>query len=206
MGVAHTGTYQFASNLGTPIRFIEAMGYKEAFKDIKPYSQEFDDKWRELAKDPTFEVNQHTYVRNRYYLVQLHYLNVYGIDFSGRGPSIQDMIWSTSVQFGPETSLIVKALRGMNTQEMTDEAIVTRIQDYKIEYNNQLFRSSTAAVRRGTLGRAREEKESLIALARAQKQEKGQQETDNKKDNRLVLFDKLMDALAKYGDKDSSSP
>lgn len=162
------GTYQFASNLGIPAIFLKTMGYDDEFAGIKPYSTEFDQKWRELAKDETFEINQHLFIRNRYYLIQSTHLAVHGIHLESRGPAVRDMVWSTAVQFGPETSLIVRALKHakINLVESNDEDIVRAVQDYKIEFNNQLFRSSSASVRAGTLARAKAEKADLIALAR----------------------------------------
>lgn len=62
--------------------------------------------------------------------------------------------------------MILKALRGKNVQEMTDEEIIGAIQDYKIDYNGQLFIHSSEAVRRGTLERAKQEKEALLDLIR----------------------------------------
>jgi hypothetical protein len=164
----HIGIYQFASNLGIPMRFIETMGYQDDFEGIKPYSVEFDQKWKDLAKDDTFEIDQHLFIRNRYYIVQTEHLARQGIHLSHRGPAVQDMIWSTSVQFGPSTSLIIRALKHakINLDESNDEDIVRAIQDYKIEFNNQLFIRSSQAVRNGTLARAKAEKIDLIALAR----------------------------------------
>jgi hypothetical protein len=164
----HIGTYQLASNLGIPIIFLAAMGYEDDFEGIKPYSAEFDQKWKELAKDAAFGTDQHLFIRNRYYIVQTEHLARQGIHLSHRGPAVQDMIWSTAVQFGPATSLIIRALKHakIDLDEVNDEDIVRAIQDYKIEFNNQMFIHSSQAVRNGTLARAKAEKIDLIALAR----------------------------------------
>lgn len=115
---------------------------------------------------PQFGEAQHNYIKHHYYDVQCDYLIKNGIDLSKKGPAVHDAMWSTAVQFGPETSLIIKALRGHDLAVMSDKDIVEVIQEYKIEYNNQLFKSSSDAVRKGTLARARAERDDLVALAR----------------------------------------
>lgn len=89
-----------------------------------------------------------------------------GVDLSNHGPAVMDAIWSTSVQFGGNTTLIEKALKGRQVSGLSDEEVVTAIQDYKIANNSSLFKSSSAGVRESTLKRAKDEKADLIALAK----------------------------------------
>jgi hypothetical protein len=88
-----------------------------------------------------------------------------GVDLSGKGRAVQESIWSTSVQFGGGTSLIQKALAGKDAQTMSDAEIVSAVQDYKLEHNEQLFKSSSANQRAGTLKRAAQEKADLLQVA-----------------------------------------
>ena len=93
---------------------------------------------------------------------------------SGRGKAVQDAIWSTSVQFGAGQAggkfgavpLIQKALGGRNIDGMSDEQIISAVQDYKLANNDRMFAGSSANIRRGTAARAVQEKERLVALAR----------------------------------------
>jgi len=58
-----------------------------------------------------------------------------------------------------------KALDGRDVATMSDQDIVSAVQDYKIANNDKLFAKSSAAVRDGTAKRAVNEKERLLALA-----------------------------------------
>lgn len=167
-GGASYGTYQLSSKQGTLQKFLKSTKYGEQFAGLTPGSKEFNDKWKDVAKnDETFGAAQHDYIKDTHYNPQMNKLAKGGIDLSKRGAAVQDAVWSTSVQFGGETSLIQKALAGKNVDSMKDEDITAAIQDYKIANNDKLFASSSAAVKAGTLNRAINEKKNLAALANA---------------------------------------
>lgn len=174
-GVSY-GTYQFASANGSVDRFLQATGYDKQFAGLKPGSKEFSDRWKEVAaNDPAFGQVQHDYVKSQYYDKAMSALQREGIDLSGHGRAVQDAVWSTAVQFGAggnstsrgAVGMIRQALQGKDARTMSDAEIVSALQDYKIQNNDKLFRSSSAAVRLGTLGRAQREKEDLLHLAAA---------------------------------------
>ncbi|WP_157129848.1 hypothetical protein [Burkholderia pseudomallei] len=56
-------------------------------------------------------------------------------------------------------------MSSINTGKMSDEQIVSAVQDYKLANNDRLFANSSAAVRAGTAKRANAEKAKLLALA-----------------------------------------
>lgn len=179
-GVSY-GTYQLASNNGSVQKFINAKGYGEQFKGMRAGSREFNAKWQELAKnDPSFAQAQHDYIKETHYDKAQAGLAEQGIDLSKRGKAVQDMLWSTSVQFGAGSAkantgavgMVNKALAGRDIEKMSDEEIITAVQDYKLANNDKLFKSSSANVRAGTAKRASLEKERLLKLAQAEK-EKG---------------------------------
>lgn len=149
------------------------MGYSKEFEGLTVGGAVFDSVWKDLAKDPQFEIDQHAFIKRTHFDPQLEHLHKNGILYHARGKAVHDAIWSTSVQFGPKTSLIIKAIRETEKEPntLTDEEIITTIQDYKIKYNNQLFRSSSEAVRFSTLNRARNEKTSLLALLKKEIEE-----------------------------------
>lgn len=163
-GVSY-GTYQLSSKMGTVDSFVKMMGYSQYFGTAKPGSSLFSALWiKAPEKHPSFGDDQHEFIKRTHFDPQLSHLKKNGIDLFKRGPAVQDSIWSTSVQFGGATNLIVKALRGVDVSKMTDCAIVSAIQEYKIANNNALFKSSSPAVREGTLRRAKSEKADLLKL------------------------------------------
>ncbi|MFM0163827.1 hypothetical protein PQR39_25870 [Paraburkholderia sediminicola] len=168
-GGASYGTYQLASAGGaksTLNKFLAASGYASQFAGMTPGSPEFNAKWKAIAaNDPAFGAAQHDFIKSTHFDPQMALLGKSGIDLSNRGAAVQDAVWSTSVQFGGETSLIKSALAGKDTSKMSDAEIVSAIQNYKIAHNSDLFRSSSAATQASTLNRASVERSRLLALA-----------------------------------------
>jgi hypothetical protein len=168
-GGASYGTYQMSSKRGVAQDFIKASKYKDQFAGLKAGSPEFNAKWKEIAKvDPEFEGDQHAFIKKKHFDPAMASLKKDGIDLSKKGSSVQDSVWSTSVQFGAggANSMFKKALKGKNAAELSDEQIVSAIQDYKIANNDGLFKSSSENIQAGTAKRAVEEKKRLVALAR----------------------------------------
>lgn len=204
LGGASYGTYQLSSNTGTLDRFLEDSGYGDKIESRARSMYEglnkggsydnlnerfrkhyFDMAWRQqAAADPAFAEAQHDFVKRTHYDPAMKVLQSRGIDLSKRGRAVQDALWSTSVQFGAGSirkrngaaGLVEKALAGEDVSKLSDEDIVTKIQDYKIRNNNLLFARSSDSVRKGTLARAYKEKESLLALAAEDKKLKGEKE------------------------------
>lgn len=165
LGGKSYGTYQLTGKALED--FVTKGEFADQFKFLKIKSDEFDERWRELAaKFPEqFGNAQHEFVKQTHFIPQQEFLKRSGIDLSSRGPAVQDAIWSTAVQFGGNTDVIKNALSGKDLTKMSDADIVSAIQDYKIRNNDKLFRSSSAAVRAGTLSRARKEKADLLSIA-----------------------------------------
>ncbi|CAE6901245.1 hypothetical protein [Paraburkholderia domus] len=168
-GGASYGTYQLASAGGaksTLNKFLASSGYASQFAGLTPGSPEFNAKWKQIAaSDPAFGAAQHDFIKSTHFDPQMVLLGKSGIDLSKRGAAVQDAVWSTSVQFGGQTSLIKSALAGKDTSKMSDAEIVTAIQNYKIAHNSDLFRSSSASTQASTLNRASVERSRLLALA-----------------------------------------
>ncbi|MCL4670116.1 lytic transglycosylase, catalytic [Burkholderia pseudomallei] len=173
-GGASYGTYQLSSTQGTVQKFLSSSKYGEQFAGLKPGTPEFDAKWKDVAKnDPAFGDAQHDFIKATHYDPALSGLKGAGIDLSGRGAAVQDAIWSSSVQFGAGNAkrgngaigIFQKALAGRDVSKLSDEQIVSAVQDYKLANNDRLFANSSAAVRAGTARRANAEKAKLLALA-----------------------------------------
>jgi hypothetical protein len=165
-GGASYGTYQLSSKQGTLQNFLKASGYENQFEGLAPGTKAFNQRWKEIAQqDPAFGTAQHAFIKQTHFDPQVARLKQAGIDIAGRGKAVQDAVWSTSVQFGGDTALIEKALKGKDSAKLSDADFVSALQDYKIANNDRLFSKSSNQVRAGTLNRARNEKTQLLSLA-----------------------------------------
>ncbi len=165
-GGASYGTYQLASKTGTLQAFLKSSGYDKQFTGLAPGSKEFNAKWKTLAStDPNFGAAQHNFIQKTHYDPQMRKLAKAGIDLTNRGQAVQEAVFSTSVQYGPGSSVITKALAGKNVAAMSDAQVVSAIQDYKLANNDRLMKSSSADVRAGVAKRIVNEKAVLLGAA-----------------------------------------
>lgn len=168
-GVSY-GSYQLSTAEGTVqefLRFNPSIGAE--FKKLAPGTQAFSDQWKALATaDPKgFHAAQHDFIEHKFYDVQMGRLQGAGIDLSQRGAAVQDLLWSTSVQYrGLTKGIVTGALEGKNLSQLSDAEIASAVQDYKRDHNSTLFASSKA-LWPGLLQRASDEKKDLLALARS---------------------------------------
>ncbi len=174
LGGASYGTYQLSSSKGRVQEFLKKSPYGAEFEGLTPGSQEFNAKWKELgASDKSFGQAQHQFIKETHYDPAMAALKKKGIDLSGADPAVKDMLWSTSVQFGPGSdkkgggapSLISNALKGKSAEQMSGADMINAVQDYKVANNSKLFASSSETVRAGTLRRADAERMTLLAGA-----------------------------------------
>jgi len=183
LGGASYGTYQLASFLpemrkngkarpsakNSPVeQFIKNSKFKDKFTDLTPATPEFDTKWKEVAAQNTkeFKDDQHDYIQRKYYNVMTANLQRAGLDLSKYGPGVQDLVWSTAVQFGPaRVSIFTEPLR--NKSELSDKDIINLVSDYKIAKVDELFKSSSENIRAGVKSRYQSEKQALLALVKS---------------------------------------
>ena len=159
------GTHQLSSNTGTLQRYLAGSPYAAQFAGLAPGSAAFDAKWKALAaSDPAFAASQHDFMQRTHVDPLANRLKSAGMDLSGRGQAVQEMLWSTATQFGPGTDVVKRALSGMDLSSASDAAIITAVQDYKAANNATLFRSSPQ-LQPSLLNRAVSEKSALLALA-----------------------------------------
>lgn len=168
-GVSY-GSYQLSTNEGTVREFLDFDAtYAARFKGLTPGTKAFNQQWETLAKeDPVgFHAAQHGFIQHKFYDVQTARLQVAGIDLGQRGPAVQDMLWSTAVQFrGLTKGIVTGALAGKDLSALSDADIVSAVQDYKIDHNSTLFAKSKS-LWPGLLARAGNEKQDLMDLARS---------------------------------------
>ena len=171
-GVSY-GSYQYATNVGGAAEFVANSRYGSQFKGLQPGTPAFTERWKEVAKDDPagFARDQHDFIQHKYYDVQMSRLQKAGVDLSGRGPAVQDALWSTSVQYrGLTLPVFQKGLaeaygKDVQLSTLTDEQIVRAVQDYKHANVQRHFESSPKQWD-SLRDRALNEKAELVSLAR----------------------------------------
>ena len=165
-GVSY-GTHQLASKTGTLKNYLNSSVYGKEFNGLVPGSPQFTAKWKEIAaREPEkFAHDQEDFIKKTHYLPQVNKLNKAGLDVTSRSPALQSAVYSAAVQFGPSTGLIQNAISANNVDyNAPDEQIIKSIYDYKKKNNDKLFKSSSPAVRKGTLNRAVNEENMVLKL------------------------------------------
>lgn len=167
-GGASYGLYQMSEKAGTIQQYQKYTKYS-VLKGLKPGTNEFNRAWKEVARqDPGgFAEEQHAFIKKNYYDRLSSRLKRKGMDFSSRGRGIQDMIWSTSVQYGNKT-IIESALKGHNVSEMSDAQIISVVQDYKLAHHKEHFASSykKGLKEQSIINRIKQEKLDLLRITK----------------------------------------
>ena len=164
-GGASYGCYQLSSNLGVVQQYILQSKYKDNFVGLNVGTDVFNKKWKKIAEEDKngFALDQHEFIKKTHYDVQLSFLAKNGVNINHKRAAIHDMIWSTSVQYGPYTDLIVKATKELSFDNATDDQIISAVQDYKYNHVESKFRSSPTQWP-GLKSRASDEKAKLLLL------------------------------------------
>lgn len=164
-GGASYGCYQLSSKLGVVQNYIQQSKYKNRFDGLQVGTQAFNAEWKRIANEDEkgFSHDQYLFIKKTHYEVQLEFLAKHGIHINHKRAAIHDMIWSTSVQYGPYTNIIIKSLDGLSFDSATDIQIITAVQDYKYNNVEKKFRSSPT-LWPGLKARAISEKNKLLKL------------------------------------------
>jgi hypothetical protein len=168
-GVSY-GEYQLSSSSGTVKEYLEQSKYKNEFDELTPGTAQFGTKWKEMAKQDGFAEDQHDFIKRTHYDVQVATLKRDGLDLTGRGPAVQDALWSTAVQTRNLTVPIfekgLKAKFGDRYElaKLSDKDIVEAVQDYKHDHTETLFRRSPLQWE-ALKERALQEKADLVQFA-----------------------------------------
>lgn len=157
------GTYQLAHQNAK--KFVEQSPYAKEFQSLTFNSPEWQAKWKEIAKeDPEgFGQSQKSYISNTHYVPQLSKIVNSGIDINKFSPVLQDVIWSTAVQHGPNTDVIVKAYNDAKKilkRDPSDDELITQI------YNERAtrFPSSTPEIRASVQKRFAKERDQALKM------------------------------------------
>ncbi|SDG31798.1 peptidoglycan-binding protein [Dyella sp. 333MFSha] len=167
-GVSY-GTYQLSSAVGTATEYVNWSAYKSQFEGRVPATEAFDEVWSRLARDePAFGTSQHDFIKTTHYDPQMTRLANAGLDLSSRGPAVQDMVWSMSVQYrGNTTGIIDRGLRerfgdGYDLGQVSDKDLIEATHDTKLRHVNQDFHRSSGRIQQNLEFRMQAEKEALV--------------------------------------------
>lgn len=180
LGGASYGTYQFASFLpnkmpsgksrlnseNSPLKdYLNVSKFKSRFEGLEPGTAAFDNMWKTVASQNgnEFKKEQHDFIKAKYYDTMIANLKRQQLDLSSFGPGVQDLVWSTAVQLGPNrTDVFTNSLKGKTT--LTDRDVVELVSNYKVNNVDTYFRSSSSGIREGVKNRWVAEKQDLLKL------------------------------------------
>lgn len=192
-GVSY-GSYQLSSKTGDADKFLKKSGYDKQFAGLKPGSPEFSAKWKEVAaSDPNFAKAQQKHAESEHFDPQVAKLKKNGIDIADKGKAVQEAILSSGNQYGANSDVMVKALKGKDTKNMSQEDIINAVQDYKKSTVETRFKSSPK-LWDGLKKRADSERADLLAVAKAEREGTLKDPTkDSKQSTTLVAKGKAVD-------------
>lgn len=176
-GVSY-GSYQMTSkNGGTVLRFVSqpAFPWRDDFRSLSPGSPEFTAKWKAIAAatPEAFHAAQHAYIKATHFdVLAANTLDTDRLDVTTRSAALQDVIWSTAVQHGPNTPAIrraLAALRSQGVQDVDDRGLIQAIyaERGRRDASGALvyFANNSTAVQDGVAKRfVREERSALRML------------------------------------------
>lgn len=165
-GVSY-GVHQLSSKAGTVQAFLKSSfgaPYRARFGDLLPGTKAFTDVYKSIAfeKPAEFETAQFQYIASTHYAPQAKKLLSNGIEVDSRSVAVRECVFSVSVQYGPNTSLIVNALGAKF--KGTDLDFINKVQNYRRDTVKTYFKSSSKAVQDSVALRADNERTDLLAL------------------------------------------
>jgi FOG: LysM repeat len=174
-GVSY-GSYQMASKMGVPTRFVTQAGFPwlSDFQGLKAGTAPFTACWKRIATAETdaFQRAQHAFIKKSHYdLLAAKVLKDTGLDVNTRSRALQDVIWSTAVQHGGATPIVNRALAKVscsNTDPKYDEQAICAIYAErgrkKPDGNLAYFSKSSPNVQKGVANRFKNELQDALAM------------------------------------------
>lgn len=174
-GVSY-GSYQMASKMGVPARFVTQSGFPwlSDFQNLKAGTAPFTACWKRIATAQTdaFQRAQHAFIKKSHYdLLAAKVLNEDGLDVNTRSPALQDVVWSCSVQHGGATPIVHRALARVSLStsdpgydEQAIRAIYAERGKKKADGNLAYFSKSSPNVQKGVANRFKNELQDALAM------------------------------------------
>lgn len=160
------GTYQLSSKAGTLRTYLNQSGYARQFSGLTVGSREFDQKWRQLAKnDPKFAESQHDFIRKTHYEPALAHAKKLGFDVTDR--RIQEAIWSGSIQHSGINKILNTTAKMIDVRHSSPEDVVKAFYKARGDYSyrNVLRNSGDAKYARdASYGRYNREVKDVLRL------------------------------------------
>jgi murein DD-endopeptidase MepM/ murein hydrolase activator NlpD len=177
-GVSY-GSYQMASKMGVPTRFVSQAGFRwlQDFKNLTAGTSPFTAVWKRIAAEQTdaFQAAQHAYIKKTHYDVLVaKILSDDKLDVNTRSGALQNVVWSTAVQHGPGTPIVHRACTNVScptTDPRYDELLIRAIYAErgrkKSDGNLAYFSKSSPNVQAGVSNRFKNElQDALVMLAK----------------------------------------
>lgn len=167
-GVSY-GRHQMTA--GTMTKFLnskQGIKYKSHFGDAKAGTALFNQRYQQMVSwdGDNFGKAQKSYIDVNYFGVASNLIKKQtGLDPLKRGRALQEFIYSSSVQYGPQAvASWFKNLLGKNPASLSDAEIISKLQDYKANNVNKHFKSSSEGTRKAIAGRIQTEKQMLLNI------------------------------------------
>ena len=174
-GVSY-GSYQMASKMGVPTRFVTQQGFPwlQDFANLVAGTPQFTAVWKRIATAETdaFQAAQHAYIKKTHYdLLCAKVLSDDNLDINTRSRAVQDAVWSTAVQHGPVTPIVHRACVNVacaqtdpNYDEQLIRAIYAERGRKKPDGNLAYFSKSSPNVQTGVANRFKSELQDALAM------------------------------------------
>lgn len=174
-GVSY-GSYQMASKMGVPTRFVTQAGFPwlADFRNLKAGTAPFTACWKRIASAETdaFQRAQHAFIKKSHYdLLAAKILNEDKLDVNTRCRALQDAVWSTAVQHGGATPIVHRAIGNVSLPKSDpgyDEQLIRAIYAErgrkKADGNLAYFSKSSPSVQKGVSNRFKNELQDALAM------------------------------------------
>ena len=131
-GGASYGTYQISTKHGYISDYLKHEGaqFCEYFEDHEPGTSEFNKRWKRIAleKREDFHLAEHKFIKRTHYIPFVQRLKKHlQFNVSEYSPVMQDVIWSTAVQHGPNSQIIINALKYEAIHQLSEYEIIKKI-------------------------------------------------------------------------------
>jgi hypothetical protein len=99
-------------------RFVDKPDFpwRNKFAGLTPGSDDFTRQWKKIAADEPerFQSVQHEFIKQTHFdPLVTNVKDESNLDLTTRSPAVQDVIWSTAVQHGPNTSIVDRVLTNL---------------------------------------------------------------------------------------------
>jgi murein DD-endopeptidase MepM/ murein hydrolase activator NlpD len=174
-GVSY-GSYQMASKMGVPTKFVTQAGFPWAkdFANLTAGTAPFTTVWKRIAaqQPDDFQKAQHSYIKKTHYdLLVAKILGDDALDVNTRSRALQDVVWSTAVQHGPGTPIVHRACSSLackptdaNYDELLIRAIYAERGKRKADGNLAYFSRSSSSVQTGVANRFKSELQDALKM------------------------------------------